>query len=424
MSKTWAVFSYELMSQLKRRGFWLGTLGLPIAVFVFMFLFNLINGNAQPDPQQIIMQFDFEGIQAAGLVDESGEFPPERVPEDLRERLLPYPSVEAARVGLQTGEIDVFYVVSADWRTTGDVTLHMPRLALDKFTSDPFEQLFYESLASDLTPELRQRLREPAQYQIFNLSRADLSPEAGSQNPTQATDEDADFLLVYVFTIIFLIGLFVTSGYLMQSVIEEKENKAIEVLVSSVTPTQLLAGKIFAYGVQGLLSVSTWIGMGLLALNTAVQLPAFQMATALLNIRVPYERLPLMFVYFIGAYFTFAALYAAIGALSSSMREGPQYAIVFTIPAVLPFYFFGVFLSTPNAPLPVILSILPITSPISMLIRLTIGNVPPLELAASLLCLFLGLAAAIWLAARLFRFQSLLNGNTPKLRDIPKLLRG
>jgi len=415
MSKLWTVFWYELTTQLKRRGYWMGTLGLPLALFILSFGYNLLASSSPPDPQEIARQFDFQGIQRAGVVDYSGAF--HTIPPALADKISLYDDEETARADVRSGAIDALYVVAEDWAETGDVRLHTPNVALDRLTSAPLEQLFYETVVQDVDPQLLRRLSQPANIELFNLKRA-------SDDEAQATDEDADFIAVYAFTIIFLLGLFISSGYLMQGVIEEKENKAIEVLISSLRPMELLEGKILAYGVQGLLTVTLWVGLGLLALNATVQLPAFQTATALLNLQIPYDRLPLMLAYFIVAYFTFAALYGAVGALSNSMSEGPQYAVVFTLPAALPFYLFGVFLQTPNEALPIILSILPITGPISMLIRLTITEVPALQVVLSLGVQVVGLVIALWLAARLFRVQTLLSGQVPKWRDLPKLLRG
>ncbi|MCS6835663.1 MAG: ABC transporter permease [Anaerolineae bacterium] len=415
MNKLWTVFWYELTTQLKRRGYWVGTLGLPLSLFVFAFGYNFLAGAAAPDPQEVVRQFDFRGIQRAGIVDYSGAF--RKVPESLASRITLYDDEQQARADVRSGKIDALYVVAEDWAETGDVRLHTPNVALDRITSAPLEQLFYETVVEDVEPRLLRRLSRPVNLELFNLSRT-------SRDGTQATNEDADFILVYVFTIVFLLGLFVSSGYLMQGVIEEKENKAIEVLISSVRPLELLGGKILAYGTQGLLAIVLWVGLGLLALNTAVQLPAFQTATALLNIQVPYERLPIMLAYFVLAYFTFAAIYGAIGALSSSLTDGSQYIFVFVLPSVIPLYLFGIFLQTPNATLPTILSILPLSGPISMLIRITIVEVPVLEIVLSLGMQVIGLIGAVWLAARLFRVQTLLSGQTPKWRDLPKLLRG
>jgi ABC-2 type transport system permease protein len=269
-------------------------------------------------------------------------------------------------------------------------------------------------LAADTNPELLRRLGDPVTIEPYNLQRAS----------NAAQDEDADFVMIYVFTIVFLMALFLTNSYLLQTVVEEKENKLIEILVSSVTPGQLLAGKILAMSVLGIGQIVVWIAALLLALRIVVNLEAFATATVLLNIRIQMDILPLMLVYFILGYLLFAAIYAGVGALAGSLRESSQYVALFSIMAVLPFYVFTVFVQTPNGTLPVVMSLIPITAPVAMMMRLNVTTVPPLEIAASLLILVACVALMMWIAGRLFRVQTLLSGNFPKLRDIPKLIRG
>ena len=130
-----------------------------------------------------------------------------------------------------------------------------------------------------------------------------------------------------------------------------------------------------------------------------------------------------MLLYFVLSYLMIGGLYAAIAAVAPSMREGPQMAVVVTLPAMLPLYFTSVFADTPNATLPVILSFFPLTAPMSMIQRLAIVDVPVIEVVISLVLLALGAAGAIWLAGRLFRVNTLLAGQLPKWRDLLRVVR-
>ena len=124
------------------------------------------------------------------------------------------------------------------------------------------------------------------------------------------------------------------------------------------------------------------------------------------------------------AYFLFAGLYSIVGALANSLREGPQYAVIFTLPAVLPLYFLSLFATAPDGPIPTILSLIPITAPIAMAQRLVISNVPVWQVLLSLALLGLTAVGVMWVAGRIFRVQVLLAGQMPKLKDLPRLLRG
>ncbi|MCA9883714.1 MAG: ABC transporter permease, partial [Anaerolineae bacterium] len=315
---------------------------------------------------------------------------------------------------LESGTIDIFYVIQPNYLETGEVVLHMPGLQLNLLNDQPIELLIEKTLAGNLDSQLLRRIRNAASFQEFNLQR-------DAETDTEAR-EDADFLMVYVFTIAFLMSLFMTNGYLMSSVIEEKENRLIEILMSTLRPFELLSGKILAMGVLGLLQMVIWFVSMFIALQIALALPAFEAIPVLLNLQIRWHILPILILYFIVGYLFFAALYSAVGAISGSMREGPQYAVIFTLPAVLPFYFFALVLESPNGPLPVFFSMFPITAPIGMLMRLSITDVPAIEIIISLALLTLAALGAMWMAGRLFRVQVLLTGQTPKIGEIIRLI--
>jgi ABC-2 type transport system permease protein len=166
-----------------------------------------------------------------------------------------------------------------------------------------------------------------------------------------------------------------------------------------------------------------WIG-SLLLIGQLVAGDATSPLAALGAISIGADKIFVLLLYFIFGYLFFAAAYGMVGAISNSMQEGPQFAVIFTLPAYLPLYFLSVFIATPDAPLPTILSLIPITAPLSMVVRVTLMNVPVWQIALSLGLLIITDIFMIWLAGRMFRVQTLLSGQTPKWRDLPRLLRG
>lgn len=416
MSNILTIFSYELKRSVRRKGYLFMTFGVPLIVLALLLIYNVIQTSNQPDEtsqvNDILNQFDFEGIQKAGLVDPTSVFP--EISEPLQGILIPYANETEALAALRADEVDVFYTIDANYLQTGSVTLHLPSFSLDRMNTTPVEQLFYTTLASDIDPQLLARLRSPIQITELNLA-------IDTENPQ---DEDANFLILYVFALTFLLGMFLTNGYLLQSVIEEKENKIVEVLLTSVRATDLLAGKVLAFAVLGIFQIVSWIAFIAVLIAVATRLPAFQTVAAIMNLRLPVEEMPVMFLYFLFGYLFFAGVFGAVGAISNSMREGPSYAAIFTLPAAFPFYFFTLFQATPNAPLPVFLSIFPLTSPISMMMRLSATNVPVEQVLLSLGLLAVSAVGMIWIAGRIFRVNSLLSGKVPKLKDLPALIRG
>jgi ABC-2 type transport system permease protein len=417
------VFRYELRRNFRRPGYLFTTFGVPVLMFG---LITLISGLAAragsdiSDPEiadEILGEFAPASDSKRGVVDLSGIF--ETIPPNLSENLIAYPDEETAQAALETDEIDVYYLVAPDYLETGNVTTVIPEMTFSQLSDFPMSQLARQTLSGDIDPVLTTRLLNPANYTETNLTL--LGGEDGT------ADEDTNFLIVYVFVITLLTTLFMTNGYLMQTLIEEKETRLIEILISTLRPIQLLAGKILALGLLGFLQMVGWIGTIFLLVNLAggeQAGAALGILSSLAQIQLPTTLIPILLVYFLLAYLMFAGLYSVISAISNSMREGPQYAVLFVLPATAPLYFLPVIATSPDVGLAVFLSIFPLTSPIAMTARLVVSNVPAGEILLSLALLALSVVGAIWLAARVFRVGVLLSGQPPKLRDLPKLVRG
>jgi len=425
MGHTMRVFLYELRRNARRRGYLFTTFGVPIVAAVLLFGYQFIQGmntTEEEEPVSAAENFDMESLTSAGYVDQTGRFGD---PGRLEGLLHLYPDEESARAALDAGDIQVYYLIPADYLETGDVTVVQPKLNVSLISSDPIKTLILNTLSQGVDQSLYTRLVNPSNIEQINRSLTVRgNDETGEVAPQ---DEGASFILVYVFSITLTLSLFVTNGYLLQTVIEEKETRLIEILISTVRPTQLLMGKIFALGILGLLQVVVWIGGIFIIARVAggQQLDeTLGLLSTIANINLPLDDLPLLLLFFILAYFMFAGLYGIVGALSNSMREGPQYAVIFTLPAALPFYFISLFVSSPEGAVPTVMSLFPLTAPIAMAIRLVVSEVPAWQIVVSLVLLALAAVGAMWLAGRLFRVNTLLAGKLPKLRDIPALLRG
>ncbi|MFN8372833.1 MAG: ABC transporter permease [Anaerolineae bacterium] len=413
----WQVFIYELIRNLRRKGYLFMTFGIPLIAIALLLGYKVItdlnaaNGNTPDDTQD---EFSTQGMQHVGYIDLSGMFT-DTPDADV---YTAYADETAARAALDAGDIDGYYVIAADYLDTGEVTLYVPTVAFSVAvnSNELIQNLVFDELGTDIDASLINRLRTPTTT-VIEVDVTRTTADGGGVE----RDFGADFGIVYVFSLALMLGVFTTNGYLLQSVIEEKETRLIEILVSTIRPISLLSGKILAMGVLGMLQIVLWLGtvVGLVYLAGALGITG----TPLDNLVLPWNVLPIILLYFVLGYLYFAAAYGAVGALSNSMQEGPQYAVVFTLPAALPFYFLSVFLQSPNDTLPVVLSILPFTSPIGMVVRLVISNVPAIEILLSVVLLALTDVAMIWMAGKLFRVQSLLAGQLPKLSEIPKLLR-
>jgi len=403
------VFAYEFLRTFRRKGFLFTTFGLPligIAIFLGIQFFTGSSADEQIASLQEIIETSNDVV---GYVDHTGVFP-EPAPE-VADMLIPFDSEEDARAAVSEGRIDSFYVLPADYLETGELEMYIDHFAVSQLmTSEaPVYNLIYGEAIRQVDSQILLRLVDTA-----NIQETTIQAETGDG----LVQSDGQFWVVYVFGIVFVFALFSTNGYLMQSVIEEKETRLVEILLSSVPSGQLLRGKVLALGLLGLLQVGVWF-------STIFVVSRFETNTAgwLSELEFPLAIAPLLVIYFILGYLMFAAVFSAVGALSTSMQEGPSLATFFTLPAMAPFFLLNMFATNPNGTVPVILSIFPLTAPMGMVMRLSMTtNIPAWQVVASIVLLVLTVIGMMVLAGRLFRVHTLLAGQVPKIREIPGLI--
>jgi len=412
VNRFWNVFWFELKRQGRRRAYLFTTFGIPLIAIVLLLDYQVIRGldlggGEETPPQEDTSQAD--EVRPVGYVDHSGLFPS---PGLFRTSLIRFDSEDAARAAVEADEIGSFYVIEEDYVETGAVEWYAPQLDINgENTNSFFANFLMQTMLQGMDRRLLYRLQDP-------LNIVEHRVAIGGE-VSQARSEGTSMLLIYLFSFLLLFGAFFSSGYLMQSVIEEKETRMVEILLSTMRPPALLAGKVLSLGLLGLFQLGVWLAVAVFLLNRAGAI-----IPELANVTVHPETLFWMVLYFIFGYLLFAGVYAAIGAVAPSMREGPQLAVFITLPAAIPFYFSStVFLESPNGPLATLLSLFPITAPLSMAQRIAIVQVPLVELIVSVALLALSAAGAIWLAGRFFRVNALLAGQMPKWRDLGRILR-
>lgn len=424
MKRMWEVFRYELRRGGRRKGYLLATFGVPLIGILLVVGIRLAGTlpafNTTQMISQAMDQVNDAGITSAGLVDETGQFAPNVQPGGV---LTVFPDEASAAAAIQSGADEGYYVIPADYMETGTVTLVLPGMNISDISSVPVKTLIVSTLAAGMDPQVAGRLLTPSVIQVTNVSLT-------TGNTSSSEDEFAGggvFIVVYLLAMVMLVSLFVTNGYLMQSVIEEKETRLIEILLASIRSTDLLTGKILANGSLGLFQLLMWLAGMFIGIRLAggEELGAvMSIFTSLTNIQIPWNSLPLIILYFVLAYLMFAGFYGMIGAISNSMREGPQYAALLTLPAVAPLMVMAVFIEDPGGTIAVALSLFPLTSPLAMSMRLVISDVPAGQIFISLALLAVTGLGMVWMAGRVFRVQVLLAGKMPSLRDLPKLVWG
>jgi len=220
--------------------------------------------------------------------------------------------------------------------------------------------------------------------------------------------------------LLFLI-VFSVANILLTNTIEEKANKIVEVLLSSVTATQLMIGKLLGVAAVGLTMPVVFVGGGLAAVWFGLGAP--EVVQELLAALAASNLLPVFFFYFLVGYVTLASIYLAVGAMSNSLQDAQSYLGVITIIAMAPIPFMAVVFQDPNGALATILSFIPLYAPYVLMLRAAAH--PPLwEVAASTALLLLFAGFMLSTMGRIFRRSLLNTGAPPKLKDVARLLRG
>ncbi|WP_118972634.1 ABC transporter permease [Taibaiella koreensis] len=263
-----------------------------------------------------------------------------------------------------------------------------------------------------------------------------------SSNATAMIIGYACGFLLYMFMLFY--GMSV-----MRSVMEEKTNRIAEIIVSSVRPFQLMLGKIIGVALVGLTQVLIWIvlfglfaaiGIPMMTGGMAMQVDPASMNEAASQATDSAKMMQILHAlqgtnwwliaicflfYFLGGYFLYAALFAAVGSLvNEDPQESGQYTLPITIPIILGFVMMSSAIGNPNSGIAIFGSIFPLTSPIVMMARLPFGVAAdhPEQLIASMLCLVGGFFATTWMAGKIYRTGILMYGKKISLKEAGKWL--
>jgi ABC-2 type transport system permease protein len=227
------------------------------------------------------------------------------------------------------------------------------------------------------------------------------------------------FYIPYGMTMLFYVLIITSASLMMNSVAKEKENRVMEVLMSTVKPNQLLTGKILGLGLVGLLQLVVWLGSALIMLRlggNTLQVPT--------NLQLSPVILMWGMIYFILGYLLYATIMAGVGALVGNVKEASQATFIIILPILIPLMMVGAIINQPNAPLPMILSLIPFTAPNTIMTRLVVTQVPFWQLLLSIGFLLITIVFLIRAVSGMFRAQLLLTGRKFSLGSYIRLLVG
>lgn len=410
-----AVARFELLSVVKRWSYLIATFGLPI--FLAAVSGTVLGVQTYFLTQRAEESSAFGLVDHAGVVDRSVFEDREgaRVWGKNGSDVVLYDDQDVATRDLESGRLRALYVVEKDYLQSGEVrAIQSERTPLLSMRGTMVEPLLRSLLRKSL---LDGRLDQDVQNRVISPAvfvRARLGPEG-----VEVTDVDEAIDLLMRTTIPLFLGVLLltallsASGYLVQTVATDKESKIVEVLLSSVTPEEILAGKLFGLGAAGLVQFAAWTSMVIFVALTA----SAAVATV---VTVPWLALAVSPLLFVLGYLFLGSLMLATAALGANAAESQKLTMGWAMLAILPLMVLVILLEDPNGTLGQVMTWIPFTSPLTVIIRLAVepSGVAWWEVTGAIVLLVISIWLAIRIGARLFRVGFLLTGSRPSLAEL------
>ncbi|MBQ8271937.1 MAG: ABC transporter permease [Tidjanibacter sp.] len=439
MGKIAIIAGREFNERVRKKSFIITTILMPIAFVAIMFV-PVLMMNIQSDEKHEIVVVDQSGTIAPKMQDSA---------------TIDYTSSDRTLEELTAEQQDIFGILIIG----SDVATNPSNVQLLTYESSTI------NIESEITDQIRTIL-EAEKLKAYNIEDIDSILEAiktpvslkvkqlGESGETKESSSILNIALAYIFGFLIYMFVFLYGNMVMQGVIEEKSNKVMEVMVSSVKPFQLMMGKILGiasvavtqfviwvvfilvvggvamslFGVSDMMAAATAsAAMDPAAMMGAAEMPAMdgELLAVLGTITDPTYLLRILggfLVYFIGGYLLYAAMFAAVGSAVDNEKDTNNLQLPITIPLILAIFVMMSAMQDPHGPLAFWFSLIPFTSPVVMMVRLPYG-VPGWELALSIGLLVATFVAMVYLAGKIYRVGVFMYGKKPTLGELAKWIR-
>lgn len=430
MNKILIIIQREFLKRVRTKGFIILTITMPFIMAALVFV-PLWLSSIENDEQQKVAVIDPTGVYAKALkASKSFAFSAQPViTKEMRSEDSPYDAVVA---------------ISGDLvKNNGKVTIYshkeIPGNMLDYIQSKLNETVQKQKLEATGIAGL-DKIIDDVQRDV-NMKTVKWSKEGDEQ----ASSTYVAIIVGGIFTLLIYIFVITYGGMVMQSVIEEKTNRIIELLVSSVKPFQLMMGKIIGVMLVGIAQMALWgvmlsiimtvasVGFGIsqaqsIAAGQPMPSPTMNMSqdtqellTAIVNL--PYAEIGLMFIImFVGGYLLYSSFFAATGASINEQEDANQFVVPITMITLFGLYAAMYSIENTDGPLAFWASLFPLTSPIVMMIRIPFG-VPLWQELLSIALLYASAFLMIWIGGKIYRVGILMYGKKPSIKEIIKWMR-
>ncbi len=431
MNKILLVIQREYVTRVLKKSFWISSLLAPVLITA---IYAIPIWLAMKDKEQKkIAIFDQSHLlKSADLQDKELVFTFTNVPE------------KSFKTQFAKSGYDAFVSIPVDV-LTNPKGVHI-------YSSKNIGLNLKESVERLIQNKVRQELMYKAgiSAKVYEDTQVDIASETitVSENGGETSSSSAGaMILAGIMGLILYVTLLLYGSQVMNGVIEEKSNRIIEVIISSVKPYQLMLGKIIGVGLVGLTQFLLWIvltigltqvtgkiyaskvkatiavdqGKASVDMRNAMQdSPMGEVTKVLESTNIPLILVAFLFYFFVG-YLLYSSLFAAIGSAVESATEAQQFTFIVMIPIILSFLLAQYTMQDPDSTVAFWASMIPFTSPINMMVRLPYG-VPVWELVLSMSLLVVGFLACSWISARIYRVGILMYGKKATWKELSKWL--
>jgi len=415
-----AVIRREYLERIRTKAFWISTLLVPVLMGGMMVIPAWLAARGGGEFRVAVLDlseryFDRVADEVSGMLTQ-----PE---ENLEVQLIviePGPDAEATRERtkqrVQRQDFDGLLVLPKTLPDEGQPEYVAPNVAAFRLL------MVLERSVNNVLVAERLTTAGLDPEQIGELTRrVDLKTFKLGAKGEETRDQGQAFLLSYFFVLIIYMTVLMYGMYVMRGVLEEKSSHIVEVIISTVKPFELMLGKVLGIGAVGLTQMLLWSALGL-----ALSAPAVLGAIGLTGLELPTIPLSLMVffvVYFVLGYLLFGTLYAGVGAAFDTEQDAQNFQAVITIFLIIPLVLIVQIMNQPDGALSVVLSLIPFFTPILMFLRMTLTQVPLLQIVASIVLMVAAILVMAWLVGKIYRVGILMHGSKPKVKDLLRWVR-
>jgi ABC-2 type transport system permease protein len=390
----WMVARFEYRHVVIRRGFLLVTLAIPLGLALLIAVMVIY----------ITSKFN---LLPVGYVDQAGFLQVERQqelpnPED-RVVIAAFPDEAQALAALQREEIQAFFVFPQDYAQTLQTDLYYLEKPPDSSVWGDFDDFIRLNLVAQLPAGLQDRVLAGPQVTVIDID----------SNRQFSEDNVINIIVPFVASFLFFFATMSASGYMLQAIADEKENRTLEIMITSLTPGQLIGGKLV-----GLVAASlTQLMIYLLAAVVCVQVAAPYIG-ALQQAEMPWTYLGVMALFFLPTYVLIASIMVAIGGSVDELQQGQQIAGILNLIFISPVFLTLLIFENPAHLLVLFMTFFPPTAFLTISLRWGLSSIPTWQIVLSWVLLVTTTAGSLWAAARIFRAGMLRYGQPLSIRSM------